>query len=79
MKLKKLKTLKSHRRVAVSALSSAAVVSQFDERRLRAIDIIFNDSRTKEEDQFLADFDTEFEDVAGRKLTDIVGHLVETV
>lgn len=56
----------------MSALSSAAVVGQFDEKRLKAIDIFFSDSRTEEDAQFLADFDVEFEDLTGRKLTEIV-------
>jgi hypothetical protein len=56
----------------MSLLSSSAIVGEFDKRRLRAIDIIFNRSRTEEESQFLADFDVEFEDVTGRKLTEII-------
>ena len=56
----------------MSALSNAAVVCDFDRNRLKAIDIFFSDSRTEEDAQFLADFDVEFEDVAGRKLTEIV-------
>ena len=55
------------------ALASSAVVSEFDQKRLCALTLLNTGEEllTDEQREFLANFDVEFEDVTGQKLSEI--------
>jgi hypothetical protein len=55
------------------ALASSAIVGEFDQKRLYALTLLNTGEEllTDEQREFLANFDVEFEDVTGQKLSEI--------